>query len=431
MSGTKRPRAATLALTAGLWAALLAPLPGRGAGFTAAEPGVKAMGLGGAFTAVAVDPTVVYYNPGGLGLLAKGKLTVGAGGLYLNESQFRGTSPGIGAGSAAEQEQQIAFPAHAYAVKALGPKVKVGLGVNSPYGFQTDWADPDSFTGRYITTDGELQVFDASTVFGLQVTPNFGIGAGAIYRTSEFSFGRRLPGFNINTGQIQDIGSLAVETDMDSGIGWTAGFLHKIGKNFSWGASYRSPIEIDYAGAGKLTQILTGNTLLDQLNRATLPYDVDLPMTTTISFPDTATLGVAIAPTKKLLVAVDVTQTGWSNFEGLALTFPANAIFNQTLQGPWEDALSYRLGFQLTMSKGIEWRFGYAFEESPQPDASVAPLLPDAERSIVSAGFGRDWLDIGFQFIAPSSRTTRTNPDLLNGTYSGNSYLLAVSMTKK
>ena len=39
-----------------------------GAGFSAPDPGVKAMGLGGAFVARASDPTAGFYNPGGLAL---------------------------------------------------------------------------------------------------------------------------------------------------------------------------------------------------------------------------------------------------------------------------------------------------------------------------------------------------------------------------
>ena len=83
------------------------------------------------------------------------------------------------------------------------------------------------------------------------------------------------------------------------------------------------------------------------------------------------------------------------------------------------------------MAAGIKLRGGYALEKTPQPDASLAPFFPDAQRSVISAGFGRDWLDIGFQFISPASRTTRVNTDALNGTYTGNTYVLGISITKK
>lgn len=401
-----------------------------GAGFSAPDPGVKAMGLGGAFVARANDPTAGFYNPGGLALLKKGKLTLGLAGLSLNESQFRGSSPGIGAGTNGEQEKGWTLPAHAFTALPLGEKMKLGVGIYTPFSFKTEWADPDGFAGRGIATAGELQSYDVNTNLSFKVTPNFGFGFGAIYRTSKLSMDRRVSGLNPATGQVQDVGSLAMETDYDTGYGWDVGFLHKIGKRFAWGATYRSPIDVDYAGAGRLTQISTGNSQVDQLNRATLPYDVDLPLFTSLSFPGTATLGIGFAPAEKAWVEVDVTQTGWSRFEGQTVSFPFNSTFSRTVQGAWEDALSYRLGMQYEIPGGIQLRVGYAFEESPQPDASVGPLLPDAERSIFSAGIGRDWLDVGFQLIAPQTRTTVTNSDGLNGLYKGNSYLVGISVTK-
>lgn len=412
--------------------ALALPSPAGASGFSLSGQGIKALGMGGAFTALANDPTAVYYNPGGLGLLDKGKLTAGAAGTYLNESQFQGLSPGIGAGTSAEQEGGLLMPpVHTYAVKKLGDHFKLGAGIYQPFGFETQWADPAGFAGRTLTTDSELQVFDVSSVLAWKVTPSFGLGAGAIYRTSKLSTGRRVTGLNPNTAERVDIGSLAFETDNEAGFGWTAGFLHRIGTRFSWGVTYRSPIEIDSQGSGTLTQILTGDDQFDDLNTLIYPYGLELPARTTLTFPDEAVFGIAFAPSERLLVALDVAQTGWSQLEGLAVTYPANDSFDQTLQGAWDDALSYRLGLQIGLGKGMQLRFGYALEESPQPDPSVAPLFPDGERSLFSLGFGRDWLDIGFQFISPEDRTTLTNVDTLNGTYSGNTYVLGISATKK
>jgi long-chain fatty acid transport protein len=400
------------------------------AGFTAPDPGIKAMGLAGAFTAQASDPTASFYNPGGLALLKKGKLTAGLAADYLNESQYQGAAPGIGVGTAGQQKKTFTILPHLYAVLPLGDKLKLGVAVYTPYAFKTEWEDPGAFAGRYLTTRGQFQSYDVNTNLSWKVTPSLGFGAGVIYRSAKFSQGRRLPRANPNTGEIQDVGSFAIDTDWDYGLGWDAGFLHKIGQGFAWGVSYRSPIKIDFAGAGRLTQVSTGDAQIDALNRAALPYDTNLRIGTSIDFPQTATLGVGFALGPKLWVETDVTQTGWSRFQGLSVFFPNNPDFNQTLQGAWDDTLSYRLGLQLKMGKGMVLRLGYAFEDTPQPDASLAPLLPDAKTSIFSAGFGRDWLDIGFQFIAPAIRKTTTNADGLNGTYKGNTYLLGISVTK-
>jgi long-chain fatty acid transport protein len=434
MTGKKWPKSTAIAWIRPLAIAAIAAWSSGSAGaagFTAPDPGIKAMGMAGAFAAQADDPTACFYNPGGLALFKKGKLTVGVAADYLNEAQFQGLAPGIGQGNAGQQKKGFTVPPHVYVVQPLGEKFKLGIAVYTPFSFKTAWDAPDTFAGRFLATRGQIQTYDLNPNISWKIAPSLGLGAGVIYRSAKLSMGRRLSGFNSNAGEFQDVGSFAIDTDWDTGIGWDAGFLNKIGERFSWGVTYRSPISIDFAGAGRLTQISTGDAQVDALNRASLPYDTNLPVGTSVGFPDTATLAVGFAPSPKLWVETDVTQTGWKHFKGLAVIFPSNPSFSRTVQGAWDDALSYRLGVQLKMSKGMVLRLGYAYEESPQPDASVSPFLADAKRSIVSAGFGRDWLDIGFQFIAPESRTTLANADSLNGIYKGNTYVLGISVTKK
>jgi long-chain fatty acid transport protein len=410
---------------------LLAAAPGESAGLEGPETGIKAMGMAGAFTAQANDPTAIFYNPGGLALFKKGKLTAGFAAFRHNESQFQGLSPGIGTGTVGQQDQFYTWPVHAFAVKALGPKLKLGLGVSSPYAFKNQWANPDdTFPGRFISKSSELQTYDTNTTLSWQATPNLGIGVSAIYRTSKLSHAQNLSGFNPATGLPVDVGSINMETDFNGAFGGQVGLLQKIGKKVAWGFVFRSPIDVEQTGAGRITQITTGNAQLDALNRATIPYDTDLPLSTELSYPAAANIGLALSPSEKLLIETDVDWSGWSHFKGVAINFPVNSRFNNSPQGPYEDALSYRLGLRLGIGKGMQLRFGYAFEESPQPDASLSPFLPDANRSIISAGFGRDWLDIAFQYVAPENRITRTSSRFLNGAYSGNSYLLGISITK-
>ena len=92
--------------------------------------------------------------------------------------------------------------------------------------------------------------------------------------------------------------------------------------------------------------------------------------------------------------------------------------------------MSYRLGVRLGPPRGPQWRFGYALEETPQPDASVGPFFPDGARSVAAAGFGLDWLDLAFQWETAADRTTFSNADGFNGTYRASTYRLAITITK-
>jgi long-chain fatty acid transport protein len=428
---TRRTRLGRSISTLGITLALLAAAPALPAGFAGPDPGIKAMGMAGAFTAQANDPSAIYFNPGGLALFKKGKLTVGGAGRELNELQYQGLAPGVGEGTTGAENKFTTWPVHAYAVQPLGPTLKLGLGVSSPYSFKAHWDNAgNSFPGRFLSKSSELQTYDTSTVVSWKASPGLGLGAGVIYRNSKLTHAHNLSGLNPATGLDVDIASLDVATDYNQGFGWQAGLLNKIGKKFSWGFTYRSPIGINHKGAGRLTQISTGNSQLDELNRATLPYDEDLPIATTLDYPASAALGLAYWPSDKTVIETDVDWTGWSRFKGLAISFPTSSRFDSTLQGAWDDALAYRLGARFTLGKGLQVRLGYAFEESPQPDASTGPFLPDAARSIFSAGIGMDWLDIAFQVIAPENRIIGTNADDFNGAYSGNAYMLGISVTK-
>ena len=71
-----------LVWTCGLALAGGTPAPAHAAGFTAPDPGVKAQGMAGAFAAQANDPTAVFYNPGGMALFKKGKLTAAGKNIF-------------------------------------------------------------------------------------------------------------------------------------------------------------------------------------------------------------------------------------------------------------------------------------------------------------------------------------------------------------
>lgn len=402
-----------------------------GAGFELFAQGAKAAGMAGAFAAQADDPTALYYNPGGLALSPK-KVSVGLVPTALNESQFQGLAPGRGAGTTGEQEAFRTFPAHLYAVKPLSPDLKLALGTYSPFALKTSWADPAGFSGRHLAVASEVRTYDFAAGLAWRVSPGLGVGAAAVYRTSDFAQERRL---QLRDPQrdllLVDVASVGVKTDFEGGIGWSAGLLGR-GRRLSWALAYRSPIAIDYVGVGRLTQVPSGNPQFDSTVAAVLPLDRDLGVATHVDFPGTATVGLAYLG-KKVAVELDINHGAWSGFQGIAITSeqPAfGALLGDEVQGPWEDALSYRLGVSVGPPKGPQWRLGIALEETPQPEASVSPFLPDGARTVLAAGFGLDWLDLALQWETWADRTTFTNADAFNGTYRSSAYRLAITVTK-
>lgn len=410
--------------------ALLGGLPAAGAGFEQSIQGGKAAGMGGAFVAQASDPTAIFYNPGGLALLEKKKaVSVGTSTTAFNESLYQGLSPGIGAGTAGEQETPLAIPPFAYVTLPVGGRMVAGVGAYQPFRMHTEWADAGAFAGRYVATESEIEAWDLAPTLGIQITPTLGLGIGGIYRSSQISARRRISGQNPVGPGVVDVASLGMETDMEPGYGWTAGLLHK-GKTISWGLSYRSAVETDYVGVGRLTQIETGNIQYDALIRNSFPFDQDLALSSTLEHPDQASLGVAVSLSKAILVELDATRTGWGSVQAVAFDFPSDVFLSTAYPLDFDDAMTYRLGGRYSLPTGPQIRLGYAFEETPQPDTTVGAFLADSDRSVVTVGFGLDWLDVAFAWTTYDQRIVSTSATELNGNYRANAWAFTISATK-
>ncbi len=401
-------------------------------GFAAGLEGVKAMGLAGAYTAIADDPSALSYNVGGLALLGKPVLTVGAAAHSLQRSQYQGRAPGVGAGTTGEQKVVRTILPHAYLALPFGTRAKVGIGINSPYSIDTDWANPATFAGRAISLTSEVRTIDVTPGISFAVTPKLGLGIAAIYRFSDLSSSRRIQLPDPVSAQLRDVASVTAGTDFDGALGFSVGVLHRPTDTFSWGLSYKSPIEVTYQGSGRLTQLASGNPQLDQLAKAALPFDRDLPVSSRIQFPASAALGVAVGKGTGpgVQVAFDLGWTQWSEFDGTGVAFTNNPSLSYVLQGAYKDTYSYRLGLRWTLSGGSQFRFGAALEPTPQPDASLNPFFPDADRKVVAFGYGLDWLDIGLQWVRYDDRLTFRNPNGVNGLYRNEAWILAVSASK-
>lgn len=408
----------------------LAASPAAAAGFGIFEQGSRAMGMAGAFTAQADDPSALFHNAAGLAFLEERDFQVGFTYITFTESEFRGADPSPGAGVSEEQETLREFPPHAYWVEPINPTWSFGLGLTTPFGLTTEWQDPASFTGRFLSTRAALRAVDLNPTVGWRLSPRLGLGFGAIARFSDVELDRFVaapiaPGVSVQAGRV------GLESDFEPGFGWNAGLLYRANESFSWGLSYRSRVKIDYSGTARFTQISTGNPVLDAILAQRIPFDRDLDVETEIEFPDLASLGVMVALSRNTRLEVDVNWTGWSSFDEVPIDFVGFAPLSSTLEEEWDDVMNYRAGLRWMRPGGTEWRFGYVYDETPQPDEHVSPLLPDSDRNGFTVGWGRQFastsVDLALMYLPFDERTTTTNADGYNGTYNTTSWLFGAT----
>lgn len=393
--------------------------------------GARSAGIGGACVAAA-DPTAVACNPGALALMPKKKGA--AAGLALsgfNQSLYQGLSPGIGAGTAAEQETPLGIIPHAFITlpfPLLGPNSVLGTGIHYPYRMHTEWTEPDEFAGRFLATESEVEAWDFTTALSTRIGSSVGVGAGVTYRSSNMSVSRRFAA-NVSGGP-REIASLSMETDVVRTLVWSAGVLFKPGPSFSAGFTYESGTDAEYGGVGTLTQIATGDAQFDQLIRASFPFDEDLPISSRLQFPPRSAFGVAWTPSKAWLFAFDASRTHWRQTSDIEIEFPSNHALDTQYPLAFEDVWSYRTGVRFRFPTGPQLRLGYALDKSPQPDSTVGAFLPDADRTTITTGFGLDWLDIAVGWTTHSQRIVRTNADDFNGNYRADSWFAMLTVTK-
>jgi len=425
-----RPRVAVALVAVALAAVAFAPA--RAAGFAIFEQGGKAMGMGGAFAARADDPSAVFYNAGGVAFFEERAFYAGIGLISLGDSEFTGSAPFPGPTATGEQKDQLVTPPHAYWVEPIGDKLKFALGVTAPFGLVTQWEGGASWPGRFLSEKAELINIDLTPSLAWRASDKTGIAVGLTARFVEIELRNRTAAINPSTSQPVDISSNKLTSDMETGIGWNVGILHRASDSFSVGLTYKSSIDVDFAGDAEFTQILTGDPVFDAIVAGQLP-DADVPIETSIEFPAQATLGVSCKLSDRWQAEFDLGWTGWSSFDSLVVQFDAASGLPDLVrpQG-WDDVYNYRGGAEYTLNDRASVRFGLYFDETPQPDESVSPLLPDADRWGYSIGYGRTGGKVDFDayllYVDFDDRTTTTNLDNFNGTYKTGVWIVGASV---
>ncbi|MEO6326934.1 MAG: outer membrane protein transport protein [Thermoanaerobaculia bacterium] len=422
VSGNRWSRFGTVAL---LGVAMLASSSVLAGGFAIHEKGAKATGMGGAFTALADDPSAMYYNPAGLA--DNDKLVVMAGVTLIPYfSSFEGANPYPGQGYKADFKTQIFFPPHIYIAAPIAKGFNIALGIWSPYGLSTAWEDPDTFAGRFLSQRVDLRTFAIGLQGSYAVTDWLSIGAGPELRIGDVKLQRNIPVFNPFTDRFVDAAHVDIVGDgFQSALSWAAGIQLKPCPRLKIGASYHGAVDIDFKGNSTFYPLNTGNAQLNGVLASRLPFNVAVPTQTTVQFPGLLQMGVSYAFTERLTAELDADYTNWDVFDQTVLHFDTvdnKPVPQSVLVHNWENSWTFRGGLDYRVSKGFNLNAGLLIDTTPQPDTDVSPLLPDANRTGVSIGFGLKMgesttVELSNLALFFHKRTTLTNRDNFNGTY--------------
>lgn len=213
-------------------------------------------------------------------------------------------------------------------------------------------------------------------------------------------------------------------------FGSNLGFQFDVSDQVTVGGSYRSTVEVEFDGDADFTFLGSGTALDPQLR---LLFPEDQPVSTILSLPDVLVLALAFKPGESVVIEGDLGWMGWSRLDRLGLRFEDDSL-NFALEENWEDSFYYRFGVETRLDSRTQVRFGFYYDETPQPTKSASPIIVDADRYGLSAGLGREWeswsADLFAMVLVASDRDTEgVNRDGYEGSYANGAQLLGFTVS--
>jgi long-chain fatty acid transport protein len=384
---------------------------GHASGFAIAEQ--NASGMGNAYAgqaASAQDASTVFSNPAGMTQLSNTQLVV-AGSLIDFSAEFSGTfSTAVGGGQGGDAGS-LSFVPSIYVAYPISNDLKVGLGINSPFGLKTEY-DAD-WVGRYQAIKSDVKTININPSIAWRANDQFSIGGGLDFDYIEATLSNAISPLASNS-------MMTVKAKDKIGVGFNLGVLWFVNNSTRAGLTYRSKID------HKLDGTLTANAVLPS-------GDVSADIT----LPDTASLSVFHKLSTTIDLLADVSWTGWSSFDKLAIAYTSILAPLPPTQENWKDTWRYSLGANYHFNNKWILRGGLAFDQNPVPDAQHRTArIPDGDRTWVAAGgqyriSNQDAIDFGYVhvFIKSSDINNTNTVGTLTGSYESHVDLLSAQYT--
>ena len=356
------------------------PLTTQAAGFGLAE--LSGSGLGNAFAgaaAVAEDASSIYSNPASMTYI-QGTQAVGALHLLKPNAEFNneGSVPGTGRplGGEGGNVGDLAFVPNMYFKMDINDNVKLGLGINAPFGLKTEY--DKGWLGRFQGIKSDLKTININPALAFKVNDqlSLGFGVSAMYAKAELT-----SAVNIVAAERKS----KVEGD-DWGFGFNLGAIYQVTADTRIGASYRSKVDQKLEGEAK-----SDFTGFNANPLRTLNTDI----TAKVSLPENISVSAFSRLNDKWDLMGDITWTRWSQFDELRIVRDngTNSTLAVTPEN-WSNTMRYSLGANYHYSDAITLRTGIAYDEE---------AIGEKFRTVRIPGNDRKWLALGAAWQATPS----------------------------
>lgn len=345
---TARPLAAAIVLALSTTNALAA-------GFSLPEVSIAGLATSNALVAnpellgaIPYNPSLAAFHPG----------THVSGGLMVvaANSTVTTASPNAVASSDFQGKDFVPIPMLA-ATHQVNDRWTLGLSTTAPFGLSTNHFE-SSYTFMEALSPGSSPTKSAVEVVDIAPTATYKLND-----STAVAFGADV--YWVKTVNFHTTG---LENEGDGlDWGWNVSASHKSGP-LTIGASYHSKSDVEIKGT--TTVVAAGLTFPGTTAELTIPWR--------------AQIGARYEFNDQLALEFDVSRTGWSSFDELAInTTPAGIV---TSKNNWKNTNAYRLGGTYQIDDSLQLRFGYTYDKTGQPIEYFSARTADADRHLFSIG---------------------------------------------
>ena len=379
--------------------------------------GAKAAGMNTAFAGLADDPSAILHNPAGMTQLV-GTRFYGGGTVVLPSSSYR--SP---AGETTDTRFQAFFPPHLFiSHRPVSGAVSVGLGLYAPFGIGgRKWSDHGPTRYSAIKSFIATMVLNPTLALRLSSTWSLGIGLDYMHALNQAENAVDQSAFGAPDGRMD------MKADGE-GWGYNLGLLYRPSRAWSLGLAYRCGIKVDQKGHLELKGIAP--PLQGLFGGARYRTEVR----TSVDFPALVDIGIAWRPAPRWVIDLDAEWGGWSSFRRMSIDLedevPAAGLIDRSVRQDWRDAWAYKAGVDYQVNAHLSLRAGYAFLNTPVPEATLTPANPDADQHNFSLGLGwrhGPWTVDGFYNYGRFQKR-RVDNAILSGDYKTRVHYLGLSL---
>ena len=412
-------------IKAAVFVAFFASSGAQAAGFALIEQ--SASGMGNAYaggSAAAEDASTVYFNPAGMTYI-EGTQVVGALHLIKPSGEFsnNGSTPGrLPAGGNGGDIGDLAFVPNFYAVTDIVPSVKLGLGINAPFGLKTEY--DNDWIGRFQARKSEVKTININPAVAFKINDqlSLGFGVSAMWMQAELT---RAANFGLDGA-----GAVKVKGD-DWGFGYNLGAIYQVTADTRFGMAYRSKVDQHLEGDATFTR----PPPVPNAEGA-----ADGSINASIALPENFSLSAFSKLNDQWDLMSDVTWTKWSRFKELKILRPSGAILGGVpTPENWHNTVRYSIGANYHYSDALKLRAGLAYDEEAIDDQFRTARIPGNDRKWLSLGASYQLtpsgkVDVGYSHLFISDASINDNQLLqgngrLIGSYSGDANILSLQYT--